>query len=171
VGEDGAPRIGSPEWEAQRLAEDLLKQDAALETLRKREVPAAGEFDADAQERRGWALARAMQHEPARNLGPDRGSEAMLLPNGALMAVRRKDGLIAEMAPAAFVGEVILPHEWDEHDREWRAHTRRTENELLAREYGAEQCVVGGLFTAEEAAQLDPVRSRRPPLPRGVEAL
>lgn len=165
-------RMNPAEWQAQMLARSLLKQDAARETLRQQQAePAAGEeWDPDADERRRWALQEASLNAPAERMGPAVAAGAMILPTGPVL-VNRKGGLISEMRPAAFTQQVVGPGEWDAFDRQWRAERRRGENERLARYYGVDACVQGGLFTEDEAAVLDPERSRHVTLPPGVEAL
>lgn len=164
------PQIGSPAWEAQQKAAAALKQDEALETLRKREQPRTEPFDAAADERRKWALTQAINNAPAERFGPSPGMTGLML-GGRLMLAEQKNGTIARLAPGVIERRTILPHEWDDLDRAWRAQQRQHENELLSREYGAETCVREGLFTADEAAQLDPERSRHVELPRGLEGM
>jgi hypothetical protein len=167
---DPGPRIGSPEWEAQQAAAGLLKQDAARETLRQKQ-PQTVSYDAEADDRRSAALARVRMLAPATRW-PSAGGERLLLPNRQLVMVERgENGIIKRWKPAVIGERLIRPDEWDEFDAEWKAARRREDNHLLARTYGTEQCVAAGLFSAEEAAGLDPQRSRQVTLPPGVEAV
>jgi hypothetical protein len=157
VAGDDVPKMGTPEWNAQQLAKALLEQDAALGTLRQREAVRHEEFDPDAEERRRWALAQAVNDAPAELMGRDPGGEAVWLPNDAMVLVHRKNGLISEMRPAVFQGGVILPHEWEAHDKAWREHARRSENVRLASRYGVAEMVAAGIMTADDAAHPDVV--------------
>lgn len=165
-------KIGSPAWEAQQRAAAAMKQDAALEVLRKRQQPQTEPYDTAIDERRRWALQQAINNAPAERYGPSPGSAGMVLPNGELvLAEHGKDGLLGRVRPGVISARTIRPYEWDALDRQWRAQQRQHENELLAREFGAEACVREGLFTAAEAAELDPERSRHVKLPPGVAGL
>jgi hypothetical protein len=165
-----APAIGTPAWEAQQTARKLLAQDEALQVLRAREQPQVAEFDADAAERRQWALTQALQDAPATRFD-GRGGQAMML-NGTLVLAEMKNGLIDTVRPAVIESDVILPHQWDEHDKHWQVQRRQRENELLVRTYGLAQCVEAGLLTDAEAAELSlpaPAEPRGPKPPYRLE--
>lgn len=172
--ESVGPSVGSTEWYAQRLAGRLIAQDARREAERRKNVPdtVVAEYDTEADERRRWALQQAARGEPAVRYGPAPGGEAALLPNGVMVLITRaKDGTIERLDPAVVSNELILPYQWEEYDRAWRARVWLAENELLSRHFSADLCVRGGLFTREEAAQLDPERSRHVTLPPGLEGM
>ena len=128
------PAIGSLEWETGRRAAQMLAQDRARETLRKQEPePVTAQWDPEADGRRATALQQAYAARGAVRMGQDAsGAVLEVLPNGAAVAVHWKDGLIAELAPGVLSQVVVLPHEWDEHDREWQARQRLEENLVLS---------------------------------------
>jgi hypothetical protein len=165
--------MGSPQWSAQRLADRLLAQDAKQEAGRRKDVPevAVEEYDAERSELRRWALQQAAMAEPVTRFGQEmNGTE--WLPGGQLVLVQRaRDGAIERMTAASYTGETILPHQWAEHDKQWQARQRITENELLSRHFGADRCITSGLFSEADRAQLDPARSRHVPLMRGLEGM
>lgn len=149
--EDAAPALMTPqEWARQQLAADLLRQSQAREVLRPRPEPGE-QWDMEADDRRRWALQEASMNLAAERLGPDMSGEAILLPNGALAVVQRKNGSISDMKPGVYQAGVIPPEQWEEHDRMWRAHRRAGENRMLGRYYGRRTCIEGGLFTEAEA--------------------
>jgi hypothetical protein len=125
--------------------------------------------DSELRER---ALAQARLDLGAERLGAEpSGGEPMVLANGAMTVVRRKDGLISEMRAGVVEETTVLPHQWEEHERVWSARRRRGENEVLARWAGVDRCIASGFFTEAEAREMDPERSRHVQLPRGLEGL
>ena len=161
------PAIGSLEWETGRRAAQMLAQDRARETLRKQEPePVTAQWDPEADGRRATALQQAYAARGAVRMGRDVSGSAVVLPNGALAAVRWKENtdLIAEISPGVLTQTLIRPHEWDEHDREWQAQRRLEENTVLALAWGRGRCVAEGWFTAAEAMELPP---EPPPNPNG----
>jgi hypothetical protein len=157
------PAPGSTEWQAQQLARSLSAQDKALETLRLQAATKVESFDADRAAKRAQYLAVALNAAPARRLGKTVDGEIVGLPNGGLARVtwleeESGDGpvktLIRRLAPVEFDGELILPHQWEEHDELWYGHQRRSDNRVLADNYGIETCLAEDLFSEEEAAEL-----------------
>jgi hypothetical protein len=164
------PAMGTPEWDAGRLAKSLIRQDEARETLRKQRGTQVSMVNVAAAEARERALQQAWEHAPA-TVTEDRPGKGMMLNGEPVLATLTDKGLVKEIRGAVSGWRVIGPGEFDAHDEAWRTLRCREENELLAREYGADACVAAGLFTAQEAAALDPGRSRHVVLPGGVEAL
>jgi hypothetical protein len=165
------PAAGSAEWAASRLAEQLMAQSDAKDTLRRKQEPPAEEYDSAAAEKRGKWLQVAAMHAPAERLGRAEGTVIQLPGVGLVLATLAGDGSIQRLAPAVFDGETILPPDWDRRAAVWEARQRTAENELLARAFSADTCVAEGLFTEAERAQLDPGRSKHVPLPRGLEGM
>ena len=153
---------GVASWDAQERARALLKQDEAREQLRRLTEPQMTPMGGDS-ELRERALAQARLDLGAERLGVEpSGGEPMVLANGAMTVVRRKDGLISEMRAGVVEETTVLPHQWEEHERVWQARRRRGENEILARYWGRDRCVLSGFFTAAEAAELPPDPPRGP---------
>ena len=149
---DGAPGLLTPqEWARRSLEVSLLRQDQAREVLRPKVLPPPGDGNMEAEDTRKRALQEASMHSGAQLMGRDVSGEAMVLPNGALVSVTRKNGAISEMRAGGFQGEVVGPAQWDAHDRIWQARKRAGENRMLAAYYGRQVCIDGGLFTEAEA--------------------
>jgi hypothetical protein len=170
-GHSGVTPMGSAEWAASKLAEELMAQSDAKDTLRRKEQPGAEEYDSAAAEKRGRWLQVAAMNAPAERLGRAEGT-VIQLPHGALaLATLAGDGSIERLAPVVLGVEDIAPADWDRRNAVWEARQRVNENELLARSFGADQCVAEGLFSEAERSELDPGRSKHTPLPRGLEGM
>jgi hypothetical protein len=171
-GHSGVTAIGSAEWAAGKLAGELMAQSDAMDALRRKQEPPAEAYDSTAAEKRGRWLQVAAMHAPAERLGRTEGSTVIQLPHGALaLATLDASGAIERLAPVLIGVEDVGPADWDRHAAQWEARQRTAENELLARAFGADQCVAEGLFGESERAGLDPGRSRHVPLPRGLEGM
>lgn len=145
------PLLTPQEWQRQQLAEGLRRQSEARDVTRTRDVPPAEEYDQAKDDLWRRALQEASMHQGAQMLGRDEAGEAMLLPNGALVAVRRRNGEIAGTRPGAYQAGVIAPDEWDAFDRVWQSRKRMGQIRLVGGHYGRAQCIEAGLFTAAEA--------------------
>jgi hypothetical protein len=169
---DDGPAPGSAEWAAAKLADQLMAQSDAKDALRRKQEPPAEAYDSAEFEKRAKWLQVAAANAPAERLGRAEGTTVIQLPHGALaLATLAGDGSIQRLAPVVLGAETILPPDWDRRNQVWEARQRVAENELLARAFGADQCVAERLFSAAERAGLDPGRSRHVPLPRGLEGM